>query len=166
MIKKQQKGQAMLTLVLLVGGAVVLIGATIGFLVFSFMTSTFGFQAANRALGVALAGANDALVQLSRNRELHAGGAYAGDCSYNFSIGDDTALVRVLQEDSLCPGYEPAAGSKQAFIYSEATILGRRRKINMVASVNRSTGEVRVISIKQEVGLYGSGSSCSGSQCN
>ncbi len=164
MIYTQRKGQAMLTLVLLVGGAVVLIGATLAFLVFSFMTSTFGFQAANRALGVALAGANDALVQLSRNRELFVS---APSCTYNFSIGNDEATVTVLQEDSICSG-RPPIGSKQVYIYSEATILGRRRKINMVASVNRSTGEVRVVSLRQEVGVYGSttGSTCSGPFCS
>ncbi len=153
----RKNGQVALSLVFLIGGVVLLVGVTLVFLVYSFLISSSGLQASNRALAVALAGANDALVHLSRDRLFAGPGGLGPNCmSYNFLAGGDVALMLVAQEESInCMDWQslpfvPPSG--QVFVDADATVSGRRRLIEMVLSVNRSTGEVRVISLKQKSG--------------
>ncbi|TSC82674.1 MAG: hypothetical protein G01um101420_197 [Parcubacteria group bacterium Gr01-1014_20] len=144
------RGQAALSLVFLVGGTVVLIGTTLTFLVISFINTTFGYQAANRALGVAFAGANDGLWKLSKNRDF--GGSYYNQslCDYSLPIGSDQAHVIITRKDGSCGSPRPT-NPNEAWIYSEASYLGRVRRINMVVSIDPISGRVVVTSMVQSV---------------
>ena len=149
-------GQAAISLVFLVGGTVLLIGVTLTFLVVSFINTTFAYRAANRALGVAIAGVNDALLQLSRNR-----GAFLGvSCEYDLKVGDvDYTHITVANRGGLCGQVPP--GSAQ--IVSESTVLGRTRRVEVTVFIDRSTGKIAVTQIKQKIFVSGGG--CTGGFC-
>ena len=169
-------GQAALALVFLIGTAVVLMGATLAFLVYNFVHSTFGFQAANRALGVALAGANDALVRLAKDRSFNVDNVPGlTNCVYSFNVGEDKAEVQVLWgvSPSACDGTgRPTCstlnyntpGCRQVAVNVESSVSGRRRRIEMLVSVDHITGEINVASLRQRLGGWGGASTC-GSFC-
>lgn len=127
-IANRRPGQAFLALVLLIGGAVILIGVTLAFLASSFIDSGYGYQATVQAEAVATAGAHDALLKLVRNTSFSSPGGY------NVPVGSSTATVTVTQ----------SAGT--ATILSVATVSLRTRKINVVAAVNSTTSQITVTS--------------------
>ncbi|MBI3589452.1 MAG: hypothetical protein HY093_03540 [Candidatus Liptonbacteria bacterium] len=170
------RGQAALALIFLIGGTVVLLAATLAFLIFNFINSTYGYQAVNRALGVAMAGANDALIKLVRNRDYNSGdmnssnkywlgngGALLGSCRYYLSVEKDRAEIEILRQDTnnYCT---PSNGivvanipTNEAFVNVEAAVSGRRRRIEMVISINQTTGEVKVVYLRQFLSGQGGG---------
>ncbi len=152
--EKSGAGQAALSLVFLVGGTVVLIGTTLTFLVISFINTTFGYQAANRALGVALAGANDALWKLSKDRSY---AVVAATCDYNLPVGSDQAHVVTARKDGVCGGASKPTNPNEAWINSEASYLGRIRRINMVVSIDPISGRVEITSMAQSVIIVSGG---------
>ena len=128
-----KKAQATLSLTILVGGTAILVGLTLAFLTLSFINITAGIQASSRALTVASAGAQDALLQLIRNKDFSSGG-------YQVSIGNDTAMVSVNNTVSV---------NQLAEIVSAATVFKSQRKIKVVASVDSQNGKVSVVSWEQ-----------------
>lgn len=132
--RASREGQAALSLVFLIGGIILFIGANLAFLVFAFVSSTYGFRAQNRAFMAAYGGVNDGVQQLIRNKD------FSNDGGYSVSYGTDSTAVTVSQNS-------PSAGF--ATIVSDATIFGRRRKLQGVASVDSTTGEVNLISFSQ-----------------
>jgi len=158
---RRDSGQAAISLIFLVGGTILLVGVTLAFLIFSFITSTFGFQAANRALGVAFAGANDAMLQISKNINFPG---LNGCREYAVALEGYSAAVTVTRswaniQQPTCDGF--ALGSipnKPGIVYiiSEATVFGRGRKVFVIASVSPE-GRVAVVSIRQEVISFGGG---------
>lgn len=148
---KDKKGQAALSLVLLVGGTVVLIAATLFFLVISFLNATFGFQAANQAWGLAISGANDALLQLVRNPMMD-------DTVYDFEVSGNPVKVEILRgcywdSGSVLCFQSDSSGIKkpyQVVINSSASVSGRGSRLKVFASLGED-GLLRVI----EVSYYG-----------
>ena len=131
-------GQGALSVTLLIGGIVVLMGGTIAFLVVAFLHSSSSFQAANRALAVASGGARDALIQLARNKDFEAIGANVYCVPANtVPCPQGFAEVTVTQN-------APALG--QATIISEGTSGTHKRKIRAVVSIATSTGESTLVS--------------------
>lgn len=130
-IHYSHSGQAALSLVFLIGILIISMGAGLAFLSSSFLNSGYGFQAANRALAVALAGVEDALMQLARNKDFSAASAYT------VPVGSDSASVTVTQGS-------PVSG--QATISSSALVSFRQRKIQAVVSIDSTTGKVSVLS--------------------
>lgn len=128
-----KKAQATLSLTILVGGTAILVGLTLAFLTLSFINITAGIQASSRALSVASAGAQDALIQLVRNKDFSSGG-------YQVSIGSDTAMVSVNNSASV---------NQLAEIISAATIFRSQRKIRVVVSVDSQNGKISVVSWEQ-----------------
>ncbi|GEM_PF-527351 len=128
---KPNRGQAALSFVFLIGVIIISIGATLAFLAASFLSSGYGFQAANRALAVASAGAEDGLVKLVRNKD------FSAPTPYSVPVGNDSASVTVNQNT-------PASG--QATIVSSATVSFRQRKIQVIVSIGSTTGKVDVVS--------------------
>lgn len=154
-------GQAAISLIFLVGGTILLVGVTLAFLIFSFISSTFGFQAANRALGVAMGGVNDTLFQISRNKNFVPPSVTIGCGKYAVDVDGYSAEITVYRSwgyPSDCGGSNlPPKGL--IYIFSEAAVFGRGRKVRVVASVSPE-GRVGIVSIKQEVFfLGGAGSS-------
>lgn len=128
---KSNEGQTALSFVFLIGIVIISIGITLAFLTASFLNSGYGFQAANRALAIASAGAEDGLVKLIRNKDFSAA------TPYSVPVGSDSANVTIIQNS-------PAAN--QATIVSSAAIFFRQRKIQVVVSINSVTGKVDVLS--------------------
>jgi hypothetical protein len=131
--KDQEKGQAFLSLVLLVGGAMILIGLTLAFLATSFVDTGYGYQALTQAEAIATSGVEDALLQLDRNPNFGNTTGY----SYTLPVASSTAMVTVTQSD-------PSAGF--VTILSSATVGNRTRNVTVIAAVNASTSQVSVVS--------------------
>lgn len=131
LLPTKHHGQAALSFVILIGVIIISIGATLAFLAASFLSSGYGFQAANRALAVASAGAEDGLMQLVRNKD------FSAVTPYPVPIGSDSASVTVAQNS-------PVSG--QATVLSSATVSFRQRKIQVIVSVNGITSKVDVVS--------------------
>lgn len=125
-----RSGQAALGMVLLIGGVIVLIAATMAFLVFSYLNSTFGYQASQKAYAVAVSGVDDGFMRLLRNKDFSSTG-------YTLPVGSSTATVSVTQNS-------PSAN--QATINSQATISFYSRRIRQIVEVNATSGEIIVLS--------------------
>ncbi len=166
LLRNATDGQAVIALVFLVGGMLVLVGATLAFLIFNFLQATFGFQSANRALAVAMAGANDAILRLVENRDFII---MSPGCKYDFVLGSDSAQIEVIREqgESPCVGSTgvPPTDSNLVYINAHSTVAGRRRRVEMIISLDRLTGEVKVASLKQRAGLGGTSCLALDSNC-
>jgi hypothetical protein len=127
-------GQAALSFIFLVGSVVILVGVTLGFLVTSFVNTSFGFVAAQKALAVADAGARDAYLRLLRNKDL------TSPSGYTVPLGSDSATVTVTQAS-------PSTGF--VTIVSVATISFHTRRVQIIASVASSTGQVNLVSRRE-----------------
>ena len=130
------RGQAALTLVLVVGAIVLIAGLTLLFLVISFTSATYGLRAANRALAVATAGAEDVLIRVVRDVSFSG---CSGPCAV--PVGNDTATVTVTN------AYATTTNPGSTItIDAEAGVLSARRKVRVVVSVDTATGRVSTVS--------------------
>jgi len=131
-------GQAALSLTFLIGGIAVLIAVTLAFLALTFINAGFGYEAAQRALATASSGAQDALMQLSRNYNFASVSGYCiPDQSLPCAAG--VATVTVAQNS-------PSSG--QATITSTGRSSLYARRVQVVVSVAPTTGKINVISWK------------------
>jgi hypothetical protein len=123
------KGQSLLGLVLLIGGAVLLIGILIVLFASSFTSSAYSYQQLAIAEAAATSGVEDALLQLNRNPTLNT--------TYYLTVGSTTASIAVTQNS-------PSAN----FITIVATGAsgGRVKKLSVVVQENASTSQMSVIS--------------------
>jgi hypothetical protein len=130
------QGQTALSLVLVIGGIVIFVGLTLSVLALSFVNAAYGFQAAQRAYAVALAGIEDGLLQIAR-RGVGTTAATTG----RFPSGSYTAGVNT---DSVTVGISWDVPSTD-FVTITATsslVAGHQRGLQLVASVNPYTGQV------------------------
>ncbi len=138
-----RSGQAALSLVFLIGGIIIFIGATLAFVVISFINSSFGFQAANRAEALAMGGIEDGFLQLARKNNFSDATGY---CIPNDSLsppcGSGSVWITVVQNI-------PASG--EATITATSTVSLYTRELQSVVTVNGTTGEVSVISLNSVV---------------
>ena len=118
-------------MVFFIGGIMLVIGITMAVIAVTFIDSGYGVQASNAAEVAATAGAEDAYLQLIRNS------TFAATSGYNVSSGSASAIVTVTQSS-------PSAGYATAI--SQATVNGRTRKVQVVFSVNATTGQITVVS--------------------
>lgn len=130
LLPTQRTGQAVLSLIFLMGGIMVMVGLTLAFIATSFVNSAYGFQASQRAQAVASSGIYDALMRLARDKDF-------SDADYSVPLGDDSASVTVTQDS-------PVVG--QATIVSIATVSRRKRQVRAVVSRNASTSRIVVVS--------------------
>lgn len=134
-----KRGQTALSLVFVMGGIIVLFSVTLALLALSFLNSTYGFQAANRASALAEGGVNDAMLQLLRNKDF----ASAGYClPYSATLPCPTGHVQITATQDT-----PAEG--KVTITSDATVLRYHRRIEAVFSVNATSGLVQMITAQQ-----------------
>lgn len=127
-----RRGQAALSLVFLVGGITVVLGATLALLAYSFLSSGYGFEASQRAYSAARSGAADGILQLVRNKSYASAG-------YTVPTGTTSATVTVTQNS-------PTTG--QVTITSAATVALRLRTVRAVAAVDTTTGQVTILSLQ------------------
>ena len=130
-LSSRSRGQAVLSLVLLVGGIVVFVSITLVFIVLSFINSTTGFEKANRALAAATGGIEDGVLRLVRNKD------FASASAYTVPLGPYSAGVTVTQGS-------PAPG--QVTITSGASVGLYTRQVQAILSVVSSTGDVQLMS--------------------
>jgi hypothetical protein len=124
-------GQAFLSTVLIIGGVIVIMGATVAVIAATFIDSGYGLQASNQAESVASAGVNDAYLKLVRND------AFSNPGGYVVAVASGSATVSVTQNS-------PTLGL--ATVLSAATVSSRTRKISAVFSISSSTGQVTLAS--------------------
>ena len=137
LLARSRRGQAVLSLTLLIGGIIVLVALALAFLATSFVNSAYGYAIAQRAQAAATSGAYDALMQLARDKDF--GGVDPGT-TYTIAVGSSTATVTVIQDS-------PAVG--KVAITSTATITFRKRTVSAVAARDSTTGQITVISWMQ-----------------
>ena len=82
-------------------------------------------------MSLASAGAEDALMRLARNKD------FSSVSSYSVPVGSDSASVTVNQNS-------PVAG--QAKIVSSATVFFQQRKLQVIVSVDSTTGQISLVS--------------------
>jgi hypothetical protein len=123
-------GQAFLSVVLLIGAIVLVVGTTIAFITVTFIDSSYGTQASQNAEAAAAGGVNDAQLRLVRG-DIAAGGMYT------VPVAATTATVTVTPN---------SPGPNLATVLSVATVLFRTRKIQAVFSIDPTTGQVSPVS--------------------
>ncbi len=128
-----RRGQAVLSLVFLIGGIIVLAGITLAFLANSFLNSTYGFAISERAKALAASGVYDALLRLARNKDLSTIG-------YDISAGSYSATVSITQGP-------PSTGL--VTITSTSVISGREKRIRAVVSRDATSSLISVVSWDQ-----------------
>lgn len=126
----QKRGQAFLALAILMGGIILSVGTTLALVTASFVSSSGSYQASVRAEAAAEAGAQDALLQLARNNAFSSG-------DYSVTPGQDTATVTVTQNS-------PSVGF--VTVLALATVFSHTRKVQVVLSMNPTTGVANVLS--------------------
>jgi hypothetical protein len=124
-VNELRRGQAALAMTTLVGGFCIFVAVALAFLVFSFLNSSYGYQAAERAFAAASGGTSDALLRLQRNKDL--------DETYSLAVGDYNVSVTVTKD---------VPDNGETTIDSQAVVSGYKRKIRTVVNVNAETGEV------------------------
>ncbi|MCX7589932.1 MAG: hypothetical protein N2Z85_03290 [Patescibacteria group bacterium] len=129
---KLNSGQAALSTIILIGGIITLITITLVIIISSYATSAYSYQNSQRALAVANAGADDALLRLVRDKD------FENTSGYIVYSGSDSATVKVVQD----------IANKKAIILSVANILGYNKKVRAIVSINND-GEVRLIKREQ-----------------
>jgi len=130
---KKNNGQAALATMLVIGGLISLIALTLVVIISSYISSSYGFQYSQRALAVANAGADDALIQLTRNK------SFENQTGYTVNVSNDTATVQVIQNS-------PQSG--QATIISIANVLNYKSRVRVIVSIS-DNGEIRIIKREQ-----------------
>ena len=131
MFHTTQRGQAVLSLVLLVGGIVAFVSMTLAFLVASFSQSSMGFVRSNRALATASSGVHDATLRLLRDKD------FSATTPYTVTVGDYSASVTVTQASPL---------PDQVTVLSDAFVSFYERKVRAVFALSSSTGDLQLIS--------------------
>jgi len=121
------KGQAFLALMLFIGGLILATGIALAYITISSVNAGYGFQASQNAEAVAIAGVEDALLQIDRNNTF----SYASP-GYALSLPAGTATVIVQQS-------MPSANF--VTITSSGVVSGRHRTIQVVLSENSVTGQ-------------------------
>lgn len=132
-----KKGQAFLALVFFIGGIVSVASLLIAFLAASSVDTGYGAAASANAEAVAIAGAEDGLLQLNRDSSFPTGSSMSDPYTITPSSSAATATVTITQNS-------PSSGL--VTILSAATALGHTKKIDVVVSENPSTGQVSIIS--------------------
>ncbi|MFA6354646.1 MAG: hypothetical protein WCX12_03115 [Candidatus Paceibacterota bacterium] len=145
----QKNGQTALSLVLLIGGVIVIVGITLAFLVFNFIYSSYGSRDVNKAAQLALAGVQDAALRINRNKELSNGGCAS---TYNPNLSTEGTLeIRIAPPTStspVCINDYYSVDKNQFVIRSEATIAGKAYVLFGVLSVDKYSSKVEVVSLK------------------
>jgi hypothetical protein len=131
---KSRKGQVALMTIFLIGSFIVLMTLTLAFLSISIVSSNRAVQASNRALSVATAGVQDAVLRLIRNK------SYSTATPFRIEVNGDFADVSVANTSD---------ANGQAIITSTSTVNTSQKVIQAVISIVSSTGQVRVLSLRQ-----------------
>jgi len=134
--RTSRSAQAFLSLILLIGAIIIVVGTTITFITIAFIDSSYGFQAANQAEAAAESGIEDAQLGLIRY-----GGKFpvGGVNPYTITTLTGTASVSVYQ----------MAEQDLVTVISASTVFFRTRKVQAVFSVDPGSGQVSQVSWRE-----------------
>jgi len=118
--------------VFLIGTILMLAGVAIAFFANSYIDTGYGYKALVQAEAAAISGANDAVLQVTRNES-----NLPSPDNYSLTVGSTTASVTITQNS-------PSSGF--VTVLSTATVSSRTRKIQVVLAVNASTSQTSVVS--------------------
>jgi hypothetical protein len=124
-----REGQSFLAVVIFIGGIVTVAALLIAFFAASAVDTGYGVAAAFNAESAATAGVEDGLLQLNRNSQ------FSNTSGYPVAVGTSTTATVTV-----------TPSSSQTTILSAATVSGHTKKINVVVSVNSSTGAIDILS--------------------
>lgn len=130
MTKYAQRGQATISLVLLIGGIASAIVIAIALISISAIGTGFGADAMQRSRAAALAGIEDGALRLARDT--------TDSGTYTVSPGNVSTTVTIYPNT-------PSAGYSS--VYSQATTGIRRTRLYATYSINPITGIVSLVSI-------------------
>ena len=116
-------------MVFFIGGIMVLGAITMAIITATFIDAGYGAQAVNVAEATATAGAEDAYLQIIRNSTVSS--------TYTFADASSSANVVITPST-------PSAGLTT--VLSTATVKNRTRKVQVVFSVDPTTGRVALVS--------------------
>ncbi len=124
---------------LLLGGIIIEIAIASAFLTYYFNVTNLGARLAAEALAAARAGADDALIQVVRNR------TFAPADPYTVEVANGRTAKVTLCREFLPP---VCAGVGKTKVISEASVLNKRSKIEAILNVTPE-GLVTVDSLKE-----------------
>jgi len=131
-IKLGEAGVAALPTLLLVGGIITVISMSLTASIYLYINSTSGANLSLNALSVAKSGAYDGLMKIVRNKSLVS-------ADYNFIVGRESANVIICGE--------ACAGAGKFKIISIGSAFTRRKKIEVIVSVDPITGLTKLESM-------------------
>ncbi len=126
------KAVAALPMILLIGGIIVEVGLAGMFIAFVLSNLGYGSRLANEALAAANSGVDDALVRIVRDK------GFSG--TYELAVGSRLVQVEVIKDF-------PVTGKHR--ITALGVALTRKKKVEAVAGVNETTGEVKMEYLKE-----------------
>lgn len=120
----------------LIGIALVVsaLGIAVAFTAFLEGLIGFGQAKASTAYFVAQSGVNDALLRIAFDK------GYENLSGYNLAVGSGTATVTTDKDNP---------GTGRTLINSVGTVVNTKRKLEVIVSVDDTTGETRIISWKE-----------------
>ncbi len=127
---RDRSGQAALITTFIVGATVIFAGITMSFLATSFLQATYGFESATLANAAAMAGIQDALLQLTRNKDFSPG-------VYSIPLGTATTTVTVTRGSPT---------SDKITILATSTVRRYEQRVRAIVSVVTSTGQIDLLS--------------------
>ena len=134
------QGQVALPFVLLISGVIIEIAIAGAFVAYFLSTSSLGERLSIRAYSASYAGIEDAMIKIIANKEFTTASC-ASVYNYSLTVDSDSTSIDV------CRTTQSAANSYTYTITSLATASSRKKKLQAVLNVNKTTGEANLQSI-------------------
>ncbi|MDP1629685.1 MAG: hypothetical protein Q8L57_03635 [bacterium] len=134
---RNERGAAVLPLVLVATFIILIVGVGISFIAFIENMTAFSQRRASEAEIAARAGIDDALVRILRDRSFNSGG-------YDLTLGGATATVTVTVNNNCVE-----TKSNYSCVRSLGKAQNRQKKIQAAASIDPETGRMVVVSMKE-----------------
>jgi hypothetical protein len=150
LIFKNTSGQSALSITILVGGTVMILGVTLAVMIFSFINSGLTLKHSTQALHASLGGINDALIRVTR------GEFPEGSCesNYNINLNGVSVLVQVGRYSPLSAcsvgEIEPEDPGK-VYLISRASFSGRNSLLFADVNIDVKSGALDIVSIRPAV---------------
>ena len=148
-------GVAVLPTILLIGGLLTTISASLLFISYFFGQGSFGIKLSNEALAAAQAGISDAIIRVVRDKNYNT-----VNSSYSLAVGNRSAQVSVCAENfktdfmfnpNPCSVFDPDLTNKRE-ITSIGSAFNKKRRLRAIINVNDDSGEIKT-ELVEEVAL-------------
>ena len=148
-------GVAVLPTILLIGGLLTTISASLLFISYFFGQGSFGIKLSNEALAAAQAGISDAIIRVVRDKNYNT-----VNSSYSLAVGNRSAQVSVCAENRKtdfmldpdpCDVVDNNLINKRE-ITSIGSAFNKKRRLKAIINVNDDSGEIKT-ELVEEVAL-------------